>query len=171
MAISLHLSLHEAGKLGFSNADVRDFLGAARPSIADPFLPLKIDQDRTEDIRECIGCNICVSGDMTHGISRCTQNTAFMEEWRKGWHPERARPKGAPDSVLEVGGGPTGLAAAHALGKRGYQVTLAEAAKSLGGGVSAERRLPGLSAWGRVADYRTGQLAPMAMCKAISTAR
>ena len=171
LAMSLRLSLHEAGKLGFCNAEVRDFIGAARPSIADPFLPLKIDQGRTEDIRECIGCNICVSGDMTHGISRCTQNTAFMEEWRKGWHPERARPKGAPDSVLVVGGGPTGLEAAHALGKRGYQVTLAEAAKSLGGRISAERRLPGLSAWGRVADCRTGQLAPMAMCKAISTAR
>ena len=232
MAISLRLSLHEAGKLGFSNAELRDFIamhgdlpdiwdlahgtwadcsgtsrftpeaaqqdlvrgikaltakpvvgvgrftspdemvrqirtghldfiGAARPSIADPFLPQKIDQGRVEDIRECIGCNICVSGDMTHGISRCTQNTAFMEEWRKGWHPERARPKGASDTVLIVGGGPTGLEAAHALAKRGYQVTLAEASMSLGGRVTLERRLPGLSAWGRVADYRIGQIAPL----------
>ena len=50
-----------------------------------------------------------VSGDMTGGISRCTQNTAFMEEWRKGWHPERARPKGPSESVLIVGAGPAGL--------------------------------------------------------------
>jgi dimethylamine/trimethylamine dehydrogenase len=233
LAISLRLSLHEAGKLGFSNAEVRDFIemhgdlpdiwdlahgtweqcsgtsrfkpeaaqedlvrgiksltsrpvvgvgrftspdemvrqirtglldfiGAARPSIADPFLPLKIDEGRTEDIRECIGCNICVSGDMTHGISRCTQNTAFMEEWRKGWHPERPRPKGPSETVLIVGSGPAGLEAAHQLGKRGYQVTLAEAGKTLGGRVTLERRLPGLSAWGRVADYRLGQIAPMA---------
>lgn len=137
---------------------VLDFIGAARPSIADPFLPKKIEEGRFEDIRECIGCNICVSGDMTGGISRCTQNTAFMEEWRKGWHPERARPKGASSSVLVVGAGPTGLEAALQSARRGYQVSLAEAGVTLGGRVARERLLPGLAAWGRVADYRVGQL-------------
>jgi len=141
-------------------AGILDFIGAARPSIADPFLPLKVQEGRYEDIRECIGCNICVSGDMTQGISRCTQNTAFMEEWRKGWHPERARPKGSSESVLIVGAGPSGLEAALQAAKRGYRVTLAEATGTLGGRVAKERTLPGLSAWGRVADYRTGQLAP-----------
>ena len=140
---------------------ILDFIGAARPSIADPFLPRKIDEGRIEDIRECIGCNICVSGDMTGSISRCTQNTAFMEEWRKGWHPERMRPKGRSDSILIVGAGPAGLEAATVLGKRGYKVTLAEATATLGGRVALERRLPGLSAWGRVADWRSGQIAPM----------
>ncbi len=232
LAITLRLSLHEAGKMGFSNAEVRDFIemhgdlpdlwdlahgtweqcsgtsrftaeghqeslvqgikaltskpvvgvgrftsadamvrqvksgildfiGAARPSIADPFLPKKIEEGRFDDIRECIGCNICVTGDMTGAISRCTQNTAFMEEWRKGWHPERARAKGQSDTVLIVGAGPAGLEAALQLGKRGYRVTLAEATDTLGGRVARERMLPGLSAWGRVADYRTGQIAPM----------
>ncbi len=140
---------------------VLDFIGAARPSIADPFLPLKVQEGRYEDIRECIGCNICVSGDMTQGISRCTQNTAFMEEWRKGWHPDRARPKGASSHVVVVGAGPAGLEAALQAARRGYRVTLAEAGATLGGRVTRERRLPGLSAWGRVADYRTGQLAPL----------
>ena len=64
-----------------------DFIGCARPSIADPFLPRKIEQGRVDDIRECIGCNVCITGDMTMSISRCTQNPTFMEEWRKGWHP------------------------------------------------------------------------------------
>ncbi|WP_395539996.1 FAD-dependent oxidoreductase [Neotabrizicola sp. sgz301269] len=141
---------------------VLDFIGAARPSIADPFLPKKVEEGRYEDIRECIGCNICVTGDMTQGISRCTQNTAFMEEWRKGWHPERSHGKGASEHVLIVGAGPSGLEAALQAAKRGYRVTLAEASSTLGGRVSKERALPGLSAWGRVADYRTGQLLPMA---------
>ncbi len=166
LGISLRLSLHEAGPLGFSNAELRDFIemhrdlpdlwdlahgtweacsgtsrfaeegaqeplvrgikaltdkpvvgvgrftsadamvrqvrqgildfiGAARPSIADPFLPRKIEEGRFDDIRECIGCNICVSGDMTGAISRCTQNSAFMEEWRKGWHPGAGTAEGA----------------------------------------------------------------------------
>jgi len=142
-------------------AGILDLIGAARPSIADPFLPRKIEEGRIGDIRECIGCNICVSGDKTGAISRCTQNTAFMEEWRKGWHPERARPKGPTGRVLVVGAGPAGLEAALQLGRRGYAVTLAEAGTVLGGRVARERRLPGLAAWGRVADYRTGQIAPM----------
>jgi dimethylamine/trimethylamine dehydrogenase len=142
-------------------AGILDFVGAARPSIADPFLPRKIAEGRAEDIRECIGCNICVSGDMTQSISRCTQNPSFMEEWRKGWHPERVRPRGPSEAVLVVGAGPAGLEAAMTLGRRGYQVTLAEAGTTLGGRVARERRLPGLSAWGRVADYRTHQIAPM----------
>ncbi|MDQ2067658.1 FAD-dependent oxidoreductase [Xinfangfangia sp. CPCC 101601] len=140
---------------------ILDFIGAARPSIADPFLPQKVEQGRYDDIRECIGCNICVSGDMTGAISRCTQNTAFMEEWRKGWHPERPRTKGHSQSVLVIGAGPAGLEAALQAGRRGYAVTLAEARQELGGRVARERLLPGLSAWGRVADYRTGQMAPM----------
>ena len=135
-----------------------DFIGSARPSIADPFLPNKIEQGRVEDIRECIGCNICISGDMTMSISRCTQNPTFMEEWRKGWHPEKIQRKGKSENVLVVGAGPAGLEAARALAERGYQVALAEAGTALGGRVARECKLPGLSAWGRVVDYREYQL-------------
>ena len=135
-----------------------DFIGCARPSIADPFLPKKIEEERVEDIRECIGCNICITGDMTMSISRCTQNPTFMEEWRKGWHPEQMNPKGESNTVLVVGAGPAGLEATRALAERGYNVALAEATKTLGGRVTRERTLPGLSAWGRVADYREHQI-------------
>ncbi|TPJ14278.1 NADH:flavin oxidoreductase [Mesorhizobium sp. B2-7-3] len=138
-----------------------DFIGCARPSIADPFLPRKVEEGRIEDIRECIGCNICITGDMTMSISRCTQNPTFMEEWRKGWHPERMQGKGDSDSVLIVGAGPAGLEAARALGLRGYKVAIAEAGTELGGRVARESKLPGLSAWGRVRDYRQYQLSQM----------
>jgi dimethylamine/trimethylamine dehydrogenase len=137
---------------------VLDFIGCARPSIADPFLPKKIEEGRIEDIRECIGCNICVTGDMTMSISRCTQNPTFMEEWRKGWHPEKIATKGASDTVLVIGSGPAGLEAARALSLRGYDVAVAEARDSFGGRVARERLLPGLSAWGRVMDYRLYQI-------------
>ncbi len=137
---------------------VIDFIGAARPSIADPFLPAKIAEGRAEEIRECIGCNICVSGDFTMSPIRCTQNPSMGEEWRRGWHPETYRPRHADESVLVVGGGPAGLEAAMSLGKRGYSVVLVERSRQLGGRVAAEARLPGLSAWIRVFDYRQNQL-------------
>jgi dimethylamine/trimethylamine dehydrogenase len=141
---------------------VLDMIGAARPSIADPFLPRKIEEGRWEDIRECIGCNICVAGDYTITPLRCTQNPTMGEEWRRGWHPERVRPSASDAKVLVVGAGPAGLEAAQTLGKRGYDVVLAEAAGELGGRVVGEARLPGLAAWIRVVDYRKGQLERLA---------
>lgn len=140
---------------------VIDIIGAARPSIADPFLPRKIEEGRLDDIRECIGCNVCVSGDNTVSPIRCTQNPSMGEEWRKGWHPERIAPARKPARVLVVGAGPAGLEAARALGQRGYEVSLAEASKELGGRVSREARLPGLSEWARVRDWRVGQINKM----------
>jgi dimethylamine/trimethylamine dehydrogenase len=137
---------------------VMDLVGAARPSIADPFLPKKIAEGRIEDIRECIGCNICYSGDGLGVPIRCTQNPSMGEEWRRGWHPERIAPRASDRSVLVVGGGPAGLEAARALGQRGYRVTLAEARRALGGRVALEAALPGLAEWGRVRDWRTHQL-------------
>jgi dimethylamine/trimethylamine dehydrogenase len=138
-----------------------DFIGAARPSIADPYLPKKIEEGRIDDIRECIGCNICVSGDMTMSPSRCTQNPAMGEEWRRGWHPELIRAKESDARILIVGAGPAGLEAARALGQRGYDVAVAEATTELGGRVAQEQKLPGLSAWGRVKDYRAYQLSKL----------
>jgi dimethylamine/trimethylamine dehydrogenase len=135
-------------------AGILDFIGAARPSIADPFLPNKIRDGRLDEIRECIGCNMCVSGDHTQSPIRCTQNPSMGEEWRRGWHPERLRPQESDTSVLVVGGGPTGLEAAMSLGRRGYRVTLTELSRVLGGRVRKEAALPGLAAWSRVADYR-----------------
>lgn len=138
-----------------------DFIGAARPSIADPFLPRKIEEGRFEDIRECIGCNICVAGDKLSVPMRCTQNPTMGEEWRRGWHPEYLPARDTDDTVLVVGGGPAGLEAARALGQRGYPVILADRSPELGGRVSRESRLPGLAEWARVRDWRLGQLRKM----------
>jgi dimethylamine/trimethylamine dehydrogenase len=137
---------------------VLDLIGAARPSIADPFLPNKIDNGREQDIRECIGCNICISSWHDGVPVRCTQNPTAGEEWRRAWHPERIAPATSTASVLIVGGGPAGLECALVLGRRGYEVTVAEAGDDIGGRLRFESRLPGLTAWGRVLDWRRGQL-------------
>jgi len=140
---------------------IADLVGAARPSIADPFLPNKIREDRVEDIRECIGCNICVTGDQQFVPIRCTQNPTLGEEWRRGWHPEWVPPKLSNKVILVIGGGPAGLECARTLGQRGYEVVLTEANRELGGRVLAESQLPGLTEWRRVIDWRLNQIDKM----------
>ena len=135
-----------------------DFIGAARPSIADPFLPNKIRDGRIDEIRECIGCNICASSDSMGVPIRCTQNPTMGEEWRRGWHPEIITPSPGRGPVLVVGAGPAGLECAMQLNRRGHEVTLAESTMELGGRALKESRLKGLSAWKRVVDYRVSWL-------------
>jgi len=137
---------------------VVDLIGAARPSIADPFLPEKIRTGRVAEIRECIGCNICVSCDSLGIPIRCTQNPTMGEEWRRGWHPETIAPKRSDTSALVIGAGPAGLECAMQLSRRGYRVILAEADDTLGGRAMREARLTGLAAWRRVADHRIHDL-------------
>ena len=72
---------------------ILDLIGAARPSIADPFLPKKIADGNEESIRECIGCNICRATFKACTPIRCTQNPTMGEEFRRGWHPEKVPEK------------------------------------------------------------------------------
>lgn len=137
---------------------IMDLIGAARPSIADPFLPQKIKEGRHEDIRECIGCNICVTGDTRYVPIRCTQNPTMGEEWRRDWHPEIIAPKKTEDEIMIVGAGPAGLEAARALGQRGYKVILTDAKREAGGRVLLESQLPNLIEWRRVIDWRLTQI-------------
>lgn len=140
------------------NSGQADIIGGARPSIADPFLPKKIEEGRTDDIRECIGCNQCISR-WERGVPMvCTQNPAANEEYRRNWHPEKFEQAKDPCSVLVVGAGPAGLECARVLGMRGYEVDLLEAEQDVGGHFKDVSRYPGLAEWGRVVSYRQTQL-------------
>lgn len=141
---------------------VMDLIGAARPSIADPFLPFKIDNGLSDEIRECIGCNMCTSGDYFATPMRCTQNPTMGEEWRRGWHPMHIAKAHAQERILVVGGGSAGLEATLALSNRGYGVTLADGDAELGGRVRRESTLPPLREWRRVADHRIFMLSSRA---------
>lgn len=141
---------------------VLDFIGCARPSIADPFLPEKIASGRVDEIRECIGCNVCVSTEMYGVPIRCTQNATIGEEWRKSWHPENIPLFNTRASALVVGAGPAGLEAALTLARRGLEVSLVEASAKPGGRLIWESCLPGAGSLDRVRGYRMHHIDRMA---------
>jgi dimethylamine/trimethylamine dehydrogenase len=137
-----------------------DLIGAARPSISDPFLPNKVEEGLYGEIRECIGCNICVSKAEWGSHIGCTQNATAGEEFRRGWHPERFEQAGNADrDVLVVGAGPAGMECAIVLGKRGFRrVHLVDAEAEIGGCMRWIPQLPGLGEWARVVNWRRIQL-------------
>lgn len=136
-----------------------DIIGCARPSIADPFLPKKIEEGRYDDIRVCIGCNVCISRWEIGGPPMiCTQNATAGEEYRRGWHPEKFPKTKSKDSVLVVGAGPSGSEAARVLMESNYIVHLYDTAEKVGGHLNELVTLPGLGEWGYHRDYRETQL-------------
>jgi dimethylamine/trimethylamine dehydrogenase len=157
------------------NSGQFDIIGAARPSISDPFLPQKIEEGRLDDIRECIGCNQCISRWEIGGPPMvCTQNATAGEEYRRGWHPEKFhKAANADKSVLVVGAGPAGMECAMILGKREMSaVHLVEADREIGGHVNWVSSMGfsdgkenifrgtarGLGDWKRIVNYRQIQL-------------
>jgi len=66
---------------------------------------VKIEEGRYDDIRDCIGCNICVSGDATSVPIRCTQNPSMGEECRRRVHPETPGPQPPPHKGAGVWAG------------------------------------------------------------------
>jgi len=133
-----------------------DLIGAARPAIADPFLPTKIREGRLDEVRECTGSNLCILREETFRHVACLQNATAGEEYRRGWHPELFERPANPDrAILVVGGGPSGMECAMVLGRRGFAaVHLVEAEGELGGKLRWTRQLPTLGDWGRVIDHR-----------------
>ncbi|HUB69740.1 MAG TPA: FAD-dependent oxidoreductase [Acidimicrobiales bacterium] len=141
-----------------------DFIGGARPSIADPFLPRKIKEGRYDEIRECTGSNFCIAFETRPANLSCVQNPTIGEEYRRGWHPEHYAPAKYPDlAVLVVGAGPSGLECARVLGHRGFnRVHVVERDPAVGGHLAWTSRFAGMGEWARILNYRKAQLAKLA---------
>ncbi|MBP1326685.1 dimethylamine/trimethylamine dehydrogenase [Leucobacter exalbidus] len=146
-----------------------DFIGAARAGIADPFLPEKVRTGNIEDIRECIGCNFCVSRDIGTAPIACTQNATTGEEFRRGWKPEvYLQAKNHENDVLVIGAGAAGMECAMVLGKRGMRnVHLVDSASAIGGSINWVSKLPGRHEWRRLIEYREHQLSKLSNVEVI----
>lgn len=105
-----------------------DFIGMARPLIADPDLPNKAREGRIDEIRFCTACCRCYDEIYSDRFMSCAVNPQVGRE-REYTLQRAAKAK----NVFILGGGPAGMEAARVAASRGHRVTLFEARDQLGG--------------------------------------
>ncbi|WP_219921817.1 oxidoreductase [Brevibacterium oceani] len=116
-----------------------DLVGMTRAQLADPRLVAKISEHREEDIRPCVGANMCLDSIYTSGSATCIHNPASGRE--ADLPQEIPHDIGSdPKHVVIVGAGPAGLEAARVAAVRGHRVTVLEADDAPGGQVRIASR-------------------------------
>ena len=129
-----------------------NLISMGRALIADPNLPVKALQGKTEEIIPCISCNRCILS-IRKGALQCAVNPETGREeifkLEKTKHPKK---------VWIIGGGPAGIKAAEIAAMRGHQVTLYEKDEKLGGRFLLAAIPPKKQVLKEFTDHLTGQL-------------
>ncbi|MEM1276586.1 MAG: FAD-dependent oxidoreductase [Pseudomonadota bacterium] len=131
-----------------------DMVGMTRAQISDPDLVQKLREGRPEDIRPCVGANLCIARAMEGKPIRCFHNPIAAREREVGAETRAEQPK----HVVVIGGGPAGMEAARLGAERGHRITLYEAADQLGGQLRTWAAAPMTREFTRTLEWYEGQL-------------
>ena len=115
-----------------------DVVYMARALLADPELPRKVTENRTDEIVHCLRCFTCMAERAATGTRRCTVNPLIGREIEG----TEVQPAPVKKRVLVAGGGPGGLYAAYTAARRGHEVILCEKDAELGGILKGEQAIP-----------------------------
>lgn len=116
-----------------------DMVSMARPFLADANFVQKAYENRANEINTCIGCNqACLDHVFAMQHASCLVNPRACRETEL-----HIRPTTQPKSIVVVGAGPAGLAAATTAAERGHTVTLIDAADEIGGQFNIAKQIPG----------------------------
>lgn len=114
-----------------------DLVAMGRALIADPFLPLKIKENRLAEIRPCISCGQGCTDRLLKDLEiRCLVNPNVGREG------SISNVKGDNRLVMIIGGGPAGMQAGIEAKNKGFQVKLFEKSSRLGGQLNLAGKPP-----------------------------
>lgn len=146
-------------------AGLLDLVGMTRALMADPELPRKVREGRADQVRPCVGANMCIDGIYASGAAYCIHNPSTGRELELP-RVERAE---TPRRVAVVGAGPAGLEAARVLAERGHDVHLIEAADHVGGQLLLASRSPRRRDLRGIVDWRSQELARLGVPVTLGT--
>lgn len=116
-----------------------DMVSMARPFLADADFVRKAEQQRSDEINTCIGCNqACLDHTFSLKITSCLVNPRACHETEIVVKPSEARKR-----IAVVGAGPAGLSFSVTAAQRGHDVTLFDAASEVGGQFNIAKQVPG----------------------------
>ena len=116
-----------------------DMVSMARPFLADPDFVAKAAAGKADEINTCIGCNqACLDHTFGGKITSCLVNPRACHETIMIEAPSKTK-----ERIAVVGAGPAGLAFATTAARRGYEVTLFDAATEIGGQFNVAKQVPG----------------------------
>lgn len=131
-----------------------DMVGMTRAHIADPDLLTKAREGRAQDIRPCVGANVCIKRAISGARIACLNNPDAAREHELG----PLKPTAKAGRMAVIGGGPGGMEAARVLAERGHRVTLFEADTGLGGQFSLRASIPHWEEFQGVIDWQRKRL-------------
>ena len=116
-----------------------DMVSMARPFLADPLFVQKAAEGKADQINTCIGCNqACLDHTFGGKITSCLVNPRACNETLMIDSPAPSN-----ERIAVVGAGPAGLAFSTEAAKRGFDVTLFDAASEIGGQFNVAKQVPG----------------------------
>ncbi len=115
-----------------------DFISFNRRLMADPELPNKLAEGRTEDIRPCTGCTTCFDNNEHGNPPLCQVNAAIGKEKEYEIKPAQKKKR-----VMVVGSGPAGMEMARVAALRKHEVILCEKEPRLGGSMPLAAMIKG----------------------------
>lgn len=150
---SNRINMPEVAEAVLARGDA-DMISMARPFLADPKFVEKAEQNRSDEINTCIGCNqACLDHIFNGSQATCLVNPRACYETQLNILPAENIKK-----VAVVGSGPAGLAAATTAAQRGHEVTLYDAASEIGGQFNIAKQVPGKEEFNETIRYFARQI-------------